>query len=203
MLLLIWTGAGSSPLSPLPPVPCPAVPCTMSCWSLVCVLALQLVSDTRRVSDIQWFREAYGAVTQTVRVVATEQSRQQRGWVFTPGELLTTSAPRLGTHASRPTCRPGHPLLGSPSGLPLSPWQAVGSEQGIIKRSLRPGAQEHLQIKKWIWVEDGILGDEGCPVTLAWYPYLGCLLQASGLLEVWLGPIPLVLHLCFPAWWGD
>ncbi|KAK2084366.1 hypothetical protein P7K49_037399 [Saguinus oedipus] len=43
-----------------------------------------LVSDTRRVSDIQWFREAYGAVTQMVRVVALEQSRQQRGWVFTP-----------------------------------------------------------------------------------------------------------------------
>lgn len=44
-----------------------------------------LVSDTRRMSDIQWFREAYGAVTQTVCVVASEQSRQQRGWVFTPG----------------------------------------------------------------------------------------------------------------------
>ncbi|KAK7800837.1 hypothetical protein U0070_011147 [Myodes glareolus] len=44
-----------------------------------------LVSDTRRVSDIQWFREVYGTVTQTVRVVASEQSRQQRGWVFTPG----------------------------------------------------------------------------------------------------------------------
>lgn len=44
-----------------------------------------LVSDTRRLSDIQWFLEAYGAVTQTVRVVASEQSRQQRGWVFTPG----------------------------------------------------------------------------------------------------------------------
>ncbi|GAB1287750.1 Phosphomevalonate kinase [Apodemus speciosus] len=45
----------------------------------------QLVSDTRRVSDVQWFQEAYGAATQTVRVVASEQSRQQRGWVFTPG----------------------------------------------------------------------------------------------------------------------
>lgn len=44
-----------------------------------------LVSDTRRMSDVQWFQEAYGAVTQTVRVVASEQSRQQRGWVFTPG----------------------------------------------------------------------------------------------------------------------
>ncbi|XP_036199815.1 phosphomevalonate kinase isoform X7 [Myotis myotis] len=44
-----------------------------------------LVSDTRRLSDVQWFREAYGSVTQTVRVVASEQSRQQRGWAFTPG----------------------------------------------------------------------------------------------------------------------
>ncbi|XP_017658870.1 phosphomevalonate kinase isoform X2 [Nannospalax galili] len=44
-----------------------------------------LVSDTRRISDIQWFQKAYGAVTQTVRVVASEQSRQQRGWMFIPG----------------------------------------------------------------------------------------------------------------------
>ncbi|XP_007946717.1 phosphomevalonate kinase [Orycteropus afer afer] len=44
-----------------------------------------LVSDTRRISDIQWFQEAYGAATQVVRMVASEQSRQQRGWVFTPG----------------------------------------------------------------------------------------------------------------------
>ncbi|XP_042537324.1 phosphomevalonate kinase [Dipodomys spectabilis] len=47
--------------------------------------SIWLVSDTRRVSDIRWFQEAYGAVAQTVRVVASEQSRQQRGWVFTPG----------------------------------------------------------------------------------------------------------------------
>lgn len=44
-----------------------------------------LVSDARRLSDIQWFLEAYGPLTQTVRVVATEKSRQQRGWVFMPG----------------------------------------------------------------------------------------------------------------------
>ncbi|XP_039107266.1 phosphomevalonate kinase isoform X2 [Hyaena hyaena] len=44
-----------------------------------------LVSDTRRPSDVQWFREAYGALTHTVRVVASEQSRRQRGWVFIPG----------------------------------------------------------------------------------------------------------------------
>ena len=61
------------------------------------------MSDTRRVSDIQWFQEAYGAVTQTVRVVATEESRQQRGWVFTPGELLTASAPGLSMQAGWPS----------------------------------------------------------------------------------------------------
>lgn len=44
-----------------------------------------LVSDARRMSDIQWFQETYGPLTRTVRVVAEEKSRQQRGWVFTPG----------------------------------------------------------------------------------------------------------------------
>lgn len=44
-----------------------------------------LVSDARRLSDIQWFLEAYESLTKTVRVVATEKSRQHRGWVFTPG----------------------------------------------------------------------------------------------------------------------
>lgn len=66
----------------------------MSHWSPVCVLPLQLVSDTRRVSDVQWFQEAYGPVTQTVRVVASEQSRHQRGWVFMPGKLLRTFVPK-------------------------------------------------------------------------------------------------------------
>nr|XP_025852962.1 phosphomevalonate kinase isoform X3 [Vulpes vulpes] len=69
-----------------------------------------LVSDTRRVSDIQWFREAYGALTQTVRVVASEQSRQQRGWVFTtdfPEEAKATwhvlFRPHFGDQLSKPS----------------------------------------------------------------------------------------------------
>ncbi|XP_028910584.1 phosphomevalonate kinase [Ornithorhynchus anatinus] len=44
-----------------------------------------LVSDARRSSDLAWFREAYGAVTQTVRVEAAEETRRSRGWVFTAG----------------------------------------------------------------------------------------------------------------------
>lgn len=74
--------------------PCPSALCPLV--TRLCSF-LQLVSDTRRLSDIQWFREAYGAMTQTVRVVASEQSRQQRGWEFTPGEPRTAfvPAPRL------------------------------------------------------------------------------------------------------------
>lgn len=87
----------------------PQVPVPLSCVLLVTCLCsfLQLVSDTRRVSDIQWFQEAYGALTQTVRVVALEQSRQQRGWVFTAGELCIAFVP-------------GHPLPRSPSALFLA-----------------------------------------------------------------------------------
>lgn len=72
------------------------------------------------MSDVQWFREAYGAVTQTVRVVASEQSRQQRGWVFTPGEPVTTFAPKL---APPPVDQAACFLV---LGHLLSPWQAVG-----------------------------------------------------------------------------
>ncbi|NWU35271.1 PMVK kinase, partial [Hylia prasina] len=44
-----------------------------------------VVSDTRRLSDVEWFRDAYGDVVQTVRVVATEETRKRRNWVFVTG----------------------------------------------------------------------------------------------------------------------
>nr|XP_033779546.1 phosphomevalonate kinase isoform X1 [Geotrypetes seraphini] len=44
-----------------------------------------VVSDTRRRSDVKWFQDAYGDVAQTVRVVASEETRKHRGWVFTAG----------------------------------------------------------------------------------------------------------------------
>ncbi|CAH2327491.1 phosphomevalonate kinase [Pelobates cultripes] len=43
-----------------------------------------IVSDARRKSDIDWFLSCYGAVTQTVRVVASEETRKARGWIYTP-----------------------------------------------------------------------------------------------------------------------
>ncbi|NXE58028.1 PMVK kinase, partial [Casuarius casuarius] len=44
-----------------------------------------VVSDTRRLSDVEWFRDVYGDVVQTVRVVATEETRKRRNWVFVVG----------------------------------------------------------------------------------------------------------------------
>lgn len=46
----------------------------------------KVVSDTRRLSDVEWFRDVYGDVVQTVRVVATEETRKRRNWVFVAGE---------------------------------------------------------------------------------------------------------------------
>nr|DBA13820.1 TPA: hypothetical protein GDO54_004858 [Pyxicephalus adspersus] len=43
-----------------------------------------IISDTRRRSDVDWFLSLYGPVSQTVRVVASEETRRSRGWVYTP-----------------------------------------------------------------------------------------------------------------------
>uniref|UniRef100_A0A8C2TTB3 Phosphomevalonate kinase n=2 Tax=Coturnix japonica TaxID=93934 RepID=A0A8C2TTB3_COTJA len=44
-----------------------------------------VVSDTRRLSDVEWFRDAYGAMVLTVRVTASEETRRKRSWVFVAG----------------------------------------------------------------------------------------------------------------------
>uniref|UniRef100_A0A8C3IRL2 Phosphomevalonate kinase n=1 Tax=Chrysemys picta bellii TaxID=8478 RepID=A0A8C3IRL2_CHRPI len=41
-----------------------------------------VVSDTRRLSDVEWFQDVYGSTVQLVRVVATEETRKRRNWVF-------------------------------------------------------------------------------------------------------------------------
>lgn len=47
----------------------------------------QVVSDARRLSDLQWFWSRFPRQTQTVRVQSSEETRRQRGWSFTPGRL--------------------------------------------------------------------------------------------------------------------
>lgn len=43
-----------------------------------------IVSDARRRSDVDWFLSSYGAITQTVRVEASPETRRARGWEYTP-----------------------------------------------------------------------------------------------------------------------
>lgn len=49
------------------------------------VQPIWVVSDTRRLSDVEWFQDVYGDVVKLLRVVATEETRRRRNWVFTVG----------------------------------------------------------------------------------------------------------------------
>lgn len=44
-----------------------------------------IVSDTRRLSDLQWFWNRYPSQSHCVRVEASESTRRERGWEFTKG----------------------------------------------------------------------------------------------------------------------
>lgn len=44
-----------------------------------------VVSDARRLSDLQWFQAEFPQQTQSVRVQSSEKTRSQRGWSFTAG----------------------------------------------------------------------------------------------------------------------
>ncbi|XP_068179001.1 phosphomevalonate kinase-like [Antennarius striatus] len=44
-----------------------------------------VVSDARRLSDLQWFWSEFPQQTQTVRVQSSEETRKRRGWSFTAG----------------------------------------------------------------------------------------------------------------------
>ncbi|XP_054477829.1 phosphomevalonate kinase [Anoplopoma fimbria] len=44
-----------------------------------------VVSDARRLSDLQWFWSEFPRQTQIVRVQSSEKTRKQRGWSFSAG----------------------------------------------------------------------------------------------------------------------
>ncbi|XP_065076350.1 phosphomevalonate kinase [Ochlerotatus camptorhynchus] len=44
-----------------------------------------VVSDVRRKTDVIFFRESYGDRVRTVRIVAEDQTRRERGWKFQEG----------------------------------------------------------------------------------------------------------------------
>lgn len=45
-----------------------------------------IVSDIRRKTDIRWFKENFGTVVSTVKIVSDEQVRKSRGWIFEEGK---------------------------------------------------------------------------------------------------------------------
>lgn len=63
-------------------------------WSgtdALCSLICQVVSDARRLSDLQWFWSEFPRQTLSVRVQSSEKTREQRGWSFTAGETCQSS----------------------------------------------------------------------------------------------------------------
>lgn len=102
---------------------------------------VQVVSDTRRLSDVEWFRDVYGDAVQTVRVVASEETRKRRNWVFVAGEraLLPITPQPNPVHLS--ALQHGSPL--SPLPCPECRSRRVGiklrsSGRGVRLRSASP-----------------------------------------------------------------
>lgn len=44
-----------------------------------------IVSDTRRKTDIKWFKENYGNACKVIRIITNLEIRKQRGWKFMTG----------------------------------------------------------------------------------------------------------------------
>nr|CAG4641283.1 EOG090X0FYC [Eulimnadia texana] len=53
--------------------------------SNACGKQIWIISDARRKTDLQYFKEKFGSVVKTVRVLASDLVRQQRGYLFTSG----------------------------------------------------------------------------------------------------------------------
>lgn len=50
-------------------------------------LIVWIVTDARRKTDLEFFKSNYGERVKTIRIVADESVRTQRGWKFTQGNL--------------------------------------------------------------------------------------------------------------------
>ena len=59
--------------------------CRLICQGPGSECPVWIISDARRQTDLQYFLEHYSEQLITVRVQASEQTRRERGWVFTQG----------------------------------------------------------------------------------------------------------------------
>nr|XP_003703512.1 PREDICTED: phosphomevalonate kinase [Megachile rotundata] len=44
-----------------------------------------IISDVRRKTDLQWFRENFKDACKTICITSDKSIREKRGWIFTPG----------------------------------------------------------------------------------------------------------------------
>lgn len=60
--------------------------CRICYWCFAApVKQIWIVSDVRRKSDVEWFKDNYGERVKLVRIKADENVREKRGWKFTEG----------------------------------------------------------------------------------------------------------------------
>ncbi|CAH1109843.1 unnamed protein product [Psylliodes chrysocephalus] len=58
--------------------------CKAACDSAP-ITQIWIVSDIRRKTDIEWFKNTYGDLVKTIKITANIQIREKRGLVFTEG----------------------------------------------------------------------------------------------------------------------
>ncbi len=59
--------------------------CRLICRGPSSQFPVWVVSDARRRTDVEYFLEHYSEQLITVRVEALEETRRERGWIFTKG----------------------------------------------------------------------------------------------------------------------
>ncbi|RZC32745.1 phosphomevalonate kinase [Asbolus verrucosus] len=58
--------------------------CKAAC-DMAKVKPVWIVSDIRRITDVQWFKQTYQSKIKMIRIHADIEIRKSRGWVFTEG----------------------------------------------------------------------------------------------------------------------
>ncbi|XP_031735219.1 phosphomevalonate kinase isoform X1 [Anarrhichthys ocellatus] len=103
-----------------------------------------VVSDARRLSDLQWFWSEFPRQTQSVRVQSSEETRKQRGWSFSAGKIPRLSVYLYVCRSARlcsPVCLSGVDDAESECGLD----SGVDFDWIVTNETDAPSLEEQLQ----------------------------------------------------------
>ncbi|XP_075934483.1 phosphomevalonate kinase isoform X1 [Anarhichas minor] len=103
-----------------------------------------VVSDARRLSDLQWFWSEFPRQTQSVRVQSSEETRKQRGWSFSAGKITRLSVYLYVCRSARlcsPVCLSGVDDAESECGLD----SGVDFDWIVTNETDAPSLEEQLQ----------------------------------------------------------